>query len=565
MPSHSIAYVGLNLGPNSGADDIVVGVRVVPTGKEGNVVYARTLNANESDLGERITLQVGEHLVCPAGSLKVTIDDVERYAEPGPDGYAAVTNTVWTWLQIPPYSSNVFFNYMLAASRRLDQAHARYVSMLSQLYNRPDERFIKTRARTFDALGNAESMCNALNRAVNMMNDAPSKLGANTPVPVELNKIQTALVAIRNAFEHIDERAMGKARQEGQVDALSIFDQRDLVAKGVLKYAGYSLDLRVEVLPALMAGRKFIYDVIAESGTEKIINTEITFGPATGDSEESDPNFANACSNRGIANAEKGEYALAIQDLTKTIELDPNSANAYCGRGAAYLREGDFDSAIRDLTKAIELDPNSAIAYSNRGAAYFDKDDYERAIQDCTKAIELDPNSTNAYINLGNAHRGNGDADSAVRHYNRAIELDPHSASGYSNRGTAYLDKGDYDKAIQDCTKAIDLDPNFANAYNNRGASYWNKGDYEYAVCDYEKALAVDPKLAIAYFNRGESWLRVQDWEKAQSDFSIARNLGIDVVSTFTKDQGSVAVFEQKYTVNLPIPIVRMLTKSSDG
>ena len=106
---------------------------------------------------------------------------------------------------------------------------------------------------------------------------------------------------------------------------------------------------------------------------------------------------------------------------------------------------------------------------------------------------------------------------------------------------------------------------NFANAYNNRGASYWNKGDYEYAVCDYEKALAVDPKLAIAYFNRGESWLRVQDWEKAQSDFSIARNLGIDVVSTFTKDQDSVAVFEQKYTVNLPIPIVRMLTKSSDG
>ena len=97
MPSHSIAYVGLNLGPNSGADDIIVGVRVVPTGKEGNVVYARTLNANESDLGERITLQVGEHLVCPAGSLKVTIDDVERYAEPGPDGYAAVTNTVWTW------------------------------------------------------------------------------------------------------------------------------------------------------------------------------------------------------------------------------------------------------------------------------------------------------------------------------------------------------------------------------------------------------------------------------------------------------------------------------------
>ena len=97
MAIEPIAYIGLHLGPNPGTNDAVVGVRIVPTGREGNVVYARTLNADEPDTGERITLEVGEQLVLPRGSAKVSIADVDRYAEPEPDGYTAVTNTVWTW------------------------------------------------------------------------------------------------------------------------------------------------------------------------------------------------------------------------------------------------------------------------------------------------------------------------------------------------------------------------------------------------------------------------------------------------------------------------------------
>ena len=279
MAIEPIAYIGLHLGPDPGANDAVVGVRIVPTGRAGNVVYARTLNADEPDTGERITLEVGEQLVLPPGSAKVTIADVDRYAEPEPDGYAAMTNTVWTWLQIPPHPGEEFFHYMLAISRRLDQAHARWVGSLRQLDNRPGESFIKSRARIFDALGNAESMCNVLNRAVSMMKDAPSKLGVKTSVPNELKNLHEPLEAIRNAFEHIDERATGRAHREGPVDALSIFNQGDLVAKGVLQYADYSLSLRTAILPALIAGRKFVYDVIAELGNTKTIDLEIAFEP----------------------------------------------------------------------------------------------------------------------------------------------------------------------------------------------------------------------------------------------------------------------------------------------
>ena len=63
MPVKPITYVGLNLGPNVGATDFIVGVRVVPDGRSGNEVYGRALNTGEPDNGEGILLNVGDKLV----------------------------------------------------------------------------------------------------------------------------------------------------------------------------------------------------------------------------------------------------------------------------------------------------------------------------------------------------------------------------------------------------------------------------------------------------------------------------------------------------------------------
>ncbi len=92
----------------------------------------------------------------------------------------------------------------------------------------------------FDALGDAESMCVALNRAISMIAQAPSTISAPADVPQEVSEIEHAVLAIRNAFEHIDERAVGKARRENASDAVSVFDQSDFFSSGVLHYAGHT-------------------------------------------------------------------------------------------------------------------------------------------------------------------------------------------------------------------------------------------------------------------------------------------------------------------------------------
>ena len=50
--------------------------------------------------------------------------------------------------------------------------------------------------------------------------------------------------------------------------------------------------------------------------------------------------------------------------------------------GENALRENNFSLAIEDLTKAIELDPTNPLSYLDRGVAHFKLGDYENSMQD---------------------------------------------------------------------------------------------------------------------------------------------------------------------------------------
>lgn len=281
-----ITYISVNLGPEVGSDDSVIGVRVVPTVRRGRTVYGRTLNFGEPDSGEAIRVKPGDTLIFPQGSVKITIMDVDRYSEAEQDGYAPVANTVWSWLAIPPrtFGASVY-NYLLSVARRLDIAHVHCMGALRGLSESSGQSsFRKTRAALFDALGHAESMCIALSRAIGMIRQAEAKVSVKVPVPDAVTVIEDGVKSIRNAFEHIDERAEGKARQQGPSDAMSVFDQSDFFSSGILRYAGNSLDISGEAVPAMVAGRQFIVEEAAAEGSIKTISGEMKWTFST-DSE----------------------------------------------------------------------------------------------------------------------------------------------------------------------------------------------------------------------------------------------------------------------------------------
>jgi tetratricopeptide (TPR) repeat protein len=93
----------------------------------------------------------------------------------------------------------------------------------------------------------------------------------------------------------------------------------------------------------------------------------------------------------GTAEAEKANenFAKAIADCDKVLELDAKYADAYFIRGVAAQYQGDWNAGIEAFTKCVELSPEHAEAYHRRGEIYDHTGDYEHATVDRKKAAEL--------------------------------------------------------------------------------------------------------------------------------------------------------------------------------
>jgi Flp pilus assembly protein TadD len=59
--------------------------------------------------------------------------------------------------------------------------------------------------------------------------------------------------------------------------------------------------------------------------------------------------------SRGNAKSNINDYAGAIADYTKAIEIDPENIRAYDLRGITKMISGQKDSGSLDIKKALEL------------------------------------------------------------------------------------------------------------------------------------------------------------------------------------------------------------------
>ena len=75
--------------------------------------------------------------------------------------------------------------------------------------------------------------------------------------------------------------------------------------------------------------------------------------------------------NRAIDFAALNQLTLAIEDLTKAIEISPDKAIIpWLYRGLYYYQLQMYEKTIPDLTKALEKDSLKAFVWSIRGDCY---------------------------------------------------------------------------------------------------------------------------------------------------------------------------------------------------
>jgi tetratricopeptide (TPR) repeat protein len=96
--------------------------------------------------------------------------------------------------------------------------------------------------------------------------------------------------------------------------------------------------------------------------------------------------------NRGIHYNHMGEYAAALEDFEKALELISNFPEAYINRGNAYFYTGQVERAIADYDRAIKRRSSKRhTAYFNRGLANESRKKHDAAFADFVRAKELKP------------------------------------------------------------------------------------------------------------------------------------------------------------------------------
>ncbi|MEW5939717.1 MAG: tetratricopeptide repeat protein, partial [Chloroflexota bacterium] len=81
-----------------------------------------------------------------------------------------------------------------------------------------------------------------------------------------------------------------------------------------------------------------------------------------------------------------------VQKMTFKIQHEPDEGEWYFERGKALMALGQYAEAIPDFSKLVELYPTWGGYYQLRGLCYFRTGDKEHALTDLRKSKEFERN-----------------------------------------------------------------------------------------------------------------------------------------------------------------------------
>ena len=104
------------------------------------------------------------------------------------------------------------------------------------------------------------------------------------------------------------------------------------------------------------------------------------------------PESIEALYNKAMFCQENGMYQEALNTYDKILSINRNMEIVYHNKGYVYLVYLEQpEVAIEMLTKALQLNPQYVNAYHNRGLAYEAINEFQKARQDYKKALSIDP------------------------------------------------------------------------------------------------------------------------------------------------------------------------------
>lgn len=95
--------------------------------------------------------------------------------------------------------------------------------------------------------------------------------------------------------------------------------------------------------------------------------------------------------NLGQAYLYAEEYASAVENFKKVIEMAPNIAEGYVNLTTAYLQQNLPADARSSSLRALEIFPKTALLHYNLACAYALEGESQKAVDSLTQAVTLNP------------------------------------------------------------------------------------------------------------------------------------------------------------------------------
>lgn len=253
---------------------------------------------------------------------------------------------------------------------------------------------------------------------------------------------------------------------------------------------------------------------------------------------------------KGIQAIETGDYAVALDCLSKAEEEESNLKKVYRAEGMATLSTGEYNRAIdyftrglnesNGLIESMDIDISyylavafyksgnveeasrvldnilvlrqSDIAYYLRGKIKLKSGNLAGALEDYDKAISLKPNEYDHYLRMYEDLQGEGYEEESKVYIAKAKELG-NKLSDYK-KGILEYYEGSYSEArnhLENARKSKE-DPKLLLYL---GKSYEGLGDLGYAVNIYEEALRESPSSGLIYNQLAGVKIKQKDYNGA--------------------------------------------------
>lgn len=242
---------------------------------------------------------------------------------------------------------------------------------------------------------------------------------------------------------------------------------------------------------------------------------------------------------RGTASAGRRDFAAAIADFGRAIQLDPADPESRYERGLAYAQTGRGTQALADLDEALRLEPDHLQARMLRGALRLKTGDDAGGSEDFAAAQRLAPESSQLPLEAASAFAGAGKLEPAIAQLDGWLEKYPKNervpdALLLRCRLRA-LANVDLPQALDDCNVAVKKGARTSVGYGTRALVQLRLGSHEKAIDDYDEALELQPRDAFALYGRGLAALRQGLTEQGEKDLAAALAIEAKVEEQFKK------------------------------